>query len=103
MKTLKLQSFENIDTCPGPDEHLGSCPTLEELYLEQCQVRDKESTKALFLVCESVREISFLDCWGFEDDLFRFAAICRYEIGFCWLCFCVMLNILLCLIIVLQN
>ncbi|XP_057532307.1 F-box protein At5g51380-like [Amaranthus tricolor] len=77
LKTLKLQSFENIDTCPGPDEHLGSCPTLEELYLEQCQVRDKESTKALFLVCESVREISFLDCWGFEDDLFRFAAICR--------------------------
>lgn len=77
LKTLKLQSCDDIDSCPGPDEHLGSCPTLEELYLERCQVRDKESSKALFLVGESVREISFQDCWGLEDDVFRYATICR--------------------------
>ncbi|KMT00015.1 hypothetical protein BVRB_1g018460 isoform B [Beta vulgaris subsp. vulgaris] len=77
LKTLKFQSCESIDSCPGPDEHLGSCPTLEELYLERCQVRDKGSAKALFLVCDSVREISFQDCWGLEDDIFRYAALCR--------------------------
>lgn len=77
LKTLKLQTCHNIDTCPGPDEHLGSCPTLEELHLERCQVRSKESAKALFLVSQSVREISFQDCWGLEDDMFRYAAICR--------------------------
>ncbi|XP_021756334.1 F-box protein At5g51380-like isoform X1 [Chenopodium quinoa] len=77
LKTLKLQSCQSIDSCPGPDEHLGSCPTLEELHLERCQVRDKESTKALFLVCESIREISLQDCWGLEDDIFRYAVNCR--------------------------
>ncbi|KAH9627465.1 hypothetical protein KSS87_006156 [Heliosperma pusillum] len=77
LKTLRLQSCESIDVCPGPDEHLGSCPALEELHLERCQVRDKDSARALFLVCESVREISFRDCWGLEDDSFRYAAMCR--------------------------
>ncbi|XP_074272947.1 F-box protein At5g51380-like [Silene latifolia] len=77
LKTLKLQSCESIDVCPGPDEHLGSCPTLEELYLERCQVREKEGVRALFLVCKFVKEISFLDCWGLDDDLFRYAAVCR--------------------------
>lgn len=77
LKTLKLRSCDNIDSYPGPDEHLGSCPTLEELYLEHCQMRDKESSKALFLVCKSVREISIQDCWGLEDDIFRYTTICR--------------------------
>ena len=44
LKILKIQSYDNIDSCPGPNEHLGSCPTLEELYLERCQIQDKEST-----------------------------------------------------------
>ncbi|GAB4844326.1 hypothetical protein Ancab_037690 [Ancistrocladus abbreviatus] len=79
LKTLKLQSCSNIDSSPGPNEHLGSCPTLEELYLERCQVRDKDkrTMKALFLVCKSVRVIAFRDCWGLEDDVFHFASLCR--------------------------
>ncbi|KAK9742784.1 hypothetical protein RND81_03G197300 [Saponaria officinalis] len=77
LKTLRLQSCATIDVCPGPDEHLGSCPTLEELHLERCHVRDKESARALFLVCQSVKEISLRDCWGLEDDLLRYATICR--------------------------
>ncbi|KAH9619207.1 hypothetical protein KSS87_009360 [Heliosperma pusillum] len=77
LKTLRLLSCESIDACPGPDEHLGCCPTLEELYLERCQVREKEGVRALFLVCKFVKEISFQDCWGLEDDLFRYAAPCR--------------------------
>ncbi|KAL9234367.1 hypothetical protein vseg_009247 [Gypsophila vaccaria] len=77
LKTLRLQSCGTIDACPGPDEHLGSCPTLEELHMERCDVRDRESARALFLVCQSVKEISFQDCWGLEDDLFRYAIVCR--------------------------
>ncbi|KAK9757807.1 hypothetical protein RND81_01G187300 [Saponaria officinalis] len=77
LKTMKLQSCRSIDVCPGSDEHLGSCPTLEELYLERCQVRDRESARALFMVCKFAREISFRDCWGLEDDVFRCAAMCR--------------------------
>ncbi|GAB4861936.1 hypothetical protein Ancab_037191 [Ancistrocladus abbreviatus] len=79
LKTLKLQSSESVDSSPGPDEHLGSCPTLEELYLVRCQIRDKDkrNMKALFLVCQSVRVIAFQDCWGLEDDVFRFASLCR--------------------------
>ncbi|MFS7911778.1 putative leucine-rich repeat domain superfamily [Helianthus anomalus] len=41
LKTLKFQSCKFINLNPGPSEHLGSCPTLEELYLERCQLRDK--------------------------------------------------------------
>lgn len=81
LKTVKLLSCENIDPLPGPDEHLCSCLVLEELYLEQCQMQDKSSVKALFLVCESVTEISFKDCWGLDDDTFNYVTICRYEIN----------------------
>ncbi|KAJ0939466.1 putative leucine-rich repeat domain superfamily [Helianthus annuus] len=61
LKTLKFQSCKFIDPNPGPSEHLGSCPTLEELYLERCQLRDKQGLGALFLVCEAVRDLVFAD------------------------------------------
>lgn len=77
LKTLRLQSCKSIDSSPGPDEHLGSCPTLEELHLRQCQMRDKQCVKALFLVCEAVREIVLHDCWGLDNDIFATASICR--------------------------
>ncbi|GMH00620.1 hypothetical protein Nepgr_002459 [Nepenthes gracilis] len=77
LKTMKLQSCNDIDSSPGPDEHLGSCPTFEELHLERCHIRDKRSIKALFLVCKSVRVIVFQDCWGLEDDIFQLASLCR--------------------------
>ncbi|XP_057980564.1 F-box protein At5g07670-like [Malania oleifera] len=77
LKTLRLQSCKSIDSSPGPDEHLGACPTLEELHLQKCQVRDKASVRALLLVCEAVRELAFLDCWGLDNDVFSFASACR--------------------------
>ncbi|KAL9228842.1 hypothetical protein vseg_004378 [Gypsophila vaccaria] len=77
LKTLRVQSCRSVDVCPGLDDHLGSCPMLEELYLERCHVRDRESTRALFVVCKFAREISFRDCWGLEDDVFCYAAMCR--------------------------
>ncbi|XAR71818.1 hypothetical protein NMG60_11018250 [Bertholletia excelsa] len=77
LKTLKLQSCKRIDSSPGPDEHLGSCPTLERLHLERCQLRDKLSVRALFIVCETAREIVFQNCWGLDNDMFSIAGICR--------------------------
>ncbi|GAB2271090.1 hypothetical protein Dimus_005939 [Dionaea muscipula] len=77
LKTLRLQSCKNIDSSPGPDEHLGSCHALEELYLERCQIREKQSIKALFLICNSLRVIDFRNCWGLDDDMFHFASVCR--------------------------
>ncbi|GLT84372.1 hypothetical protein SLE2022_026070 [Rubroshorea leprosula] len=77
LKTLRLKSCKTIDKSPGLDEHLGSCFTLEELHLQRCQIRDKQSLKALFLVCENVREIILQDCWGLDDEAFGLASICR--------------------------
>ncbi|EOX96340.1 RNI-like superfamily protein [Theobroma cacao] len=77
LKTLRLKSCKSIDSSPGADEHLGSCFTLEELHLQRCQIRDKQSFKALCLVCENVRDIVLQNCWGLEDDVFSIASICR--------------------------
>ncbi|GMI75832.1 hypothetical protein like AT5G07670 [Hibiscus trionum] len=77
LKTLRLKSCKSIDKCPGADEHLGSCLTLEELHLQGCQIRETQSVKALFLVCENVRDIVLHDCFGLEDDVFGLASICR--------------------------
>ncbi|KAK8654586.1 hypothetical protein V6N13_128545 [Hibiscus sabdariffa] len=77
LKTLMLKSCKSIDESPGVDELLGSCLTLEELQLERCQIRDKQSVKALFLVCENVRAIAFQNCWGLDNDVFSLASICR--------------------------
>ncbi|KAF2303512.1 hypothetical protein GH714_018887 [Hevea brasiliensis] len=79
LKTLRLQSCKSIDSSPGLDKHLGSCHTLEELHLQQCLMRDEPGAKALFLVCEAVREIVLQNCWGLKDEVFGFASLCRYE------------------------
>lgn len=69
---------KQIDSAPGPAEHLGSLPVLEELELQRCQLRDKESMVALFMVCERVTEIRLKDCWGFDDQMFGTVGVCRY-------------------------
>ncbi|KAH7537839.1 hypothetical protein FEM48_Zijuj03G0135700 [Ziziphus jujuba var. spinosa] len=77
LKTLRFQSCKKIDASPGPDEYLGSCPALERLHLQKCQLRDKKSARALFMICGEVKEIVFQDCWGLENDIFSLASICR--------------------------
>ncbi|CDY65394.1 hypothetical protein HID58_031454 [Brassica napus] len=53
------------------------CPMLQELHLERCHLRNMKSTKSLFLVCGNVRDIVLRNCWGFQDDLFALASLCR--------------------------
>lgn len=77
LKTLRFQSCKRIEPIPGPEEYLGACPALERLHLQKCQLRDKKSVRALFMVCAAAREIVFQDCWGLENDMFRLASICR--------------------------
>ncbi|KAL9671820.1 hypothetical protein QQ045_009393 [Rhodiola kirilowii] len=77
LRTLELKLCKIIDASPGPSEHLGACPTLEALHLHQCQLRNKDSLTALFVVCEDVTEFVLEDCWGLDDDLFRRASLCR--------------------------
>ncbi|XP_058104459.1 F-box protein At5g51370-like [Magnolia sinica] len=77
LKTLRLQGCKRIDSDPGSVEHLGSCLMLERLQLQRCQLRDKQSMMALFLVCGGVREIEFQDCWGLDNQMFGIASICR--------------------------
>ncbi|CAE6090158.1 unnamed protein product [Arabidopsis arenosa] len=72
LKTLKLVSCKKIDN--DPDECLSCCcPALERLHLEKCQLRDKNTVKALFKMCEAAREIVFQDCWGLDNDIFSLA------------------------------
>lgn len=102
LKTLRLQSCQSIDSSPGPDEHLGSCSTIEELHLLRCQVRHKDSMKALFSVCEAVKDIVLQDCWGLVDEVFRFASICRYEsfsYAFMSICCLIQISHSLCILI----
>lgn len=81
LKILKFQGCKRIDCSPGPDKHyLGGCLALERLHLERCQLRDKRGVRALFLMCESVREIVFQNCWGLDNDVFSTAGICRYRL-----------------------
>ncbi|KAI3705920.1 hypothetical protein L1987_76169 [Smallanthus sonchifolius] len=77
LKTLRLVSCKRIDQSPGLDEHLGCCRMLERLHLERCQLRDKQSFRAVFLVCQSVREMVVKDCWGLKDGMFLNAGLCR--------------------------
>lgn len=78
LKTLRFQSCKSIDPNPGLEEHLGSCPALERLHLQRCQLHDKNSIGAIFPVCQAAREIIIQDCWGLDDIMFSFASICRY-------------------------
>lgn len=77
LKTLRFQSCKRIDQSPGPDEYLGSCPALERLHMQKCQLRDKQSVRALFMVCEAARELVIQDCWGLDNDMFKMARTCR--------------------------
>ncbi|KAH6813108.1 RNI-like superfamily protein [Perilla frutescens var. frutescens] len=80
LKSLSFQSCKSIDENPGLDEHLGSCMMLEELHLRKCQMRNKQGVKALFLVCQSIRELVLEDCWGLDDSIFAAATIFRRNI-----------------------
>lgn len=77
LKTFRIQSCKYIDENPGEDEHLGSCPMLDELHLKQCQMRDKRAVRALFLVCRTIRELVIEDCWGLDNNIFAAATIFR--------------------------
>lgn len=77
LKTLSIQSCKYIDENPGPDEHLGMCPMLEELHLRRCHMRDKRGVKALFVVCRIIRVLEIEDCWRLDNDIFASATIFR--------------------------
>ncbi|XP_062153764.1 F-box protein At5g07670 isoform X2 [Alnus glutinosa] len=81
LKTLRFQSCREIDPSPGPDEFLGCCPALERFHLQKCQLRDKKSVRAMFMVCGAVRELVFQDCWGLDNDMFSLAGTCREGYG----------------------
>ncbi|KAL8217982.1 hypothetical protein R6Q57_021355 [Mikania cordata] len=66
-----------IDLNHELDEHLGFCPVLERLHLERCQLRDKQTVSALFLVCQTVEEVAFKNCWGLNDAMFFNETLCR--------------------------
>ncbi|URD96063.1 F-box protein [Musa troglodytarum] len=77
LKTLRMQSCRRIDADPGPSEHLGTCPAIETLQMQRCQLRDKRSLQALFMVCEAVRDVVFENCWGLDNNMFALVSICR--------------------------
>lgn len=77
LKTLRFVSCKSIDKCPGLDEYMGVCPALESLHLEKCQLRERRSVRALFLVCRSATELVFKNCWGLTDDIFGTGNVCR--------------------------
>nr|XP_043613701.1 F-box protein At5g07670-like [Erigeron canadensis] len=78
LKILKLVSCKGIDRNPGiDDDSLGVCPMLERLHLERCQLRDKQSVRALFLTCQTASEVVLKNCWGLNDAIFFNANLCR--------------------------
>lgn len=77
LKILRLVSCKRIDQSPGLEEHLGCCRMLERLHLERCQLKEKQSLRALFLVCQTVRELVVKNCWGLKDGMFLNANLCR--------------------------
>lgn len=79
LRSLRFSSCKKIDFSPGPDEYLGCCQTLEILHLHKCQLRHKESVRALFAVCKAVKDVNIQDCWGLDDDTFSLAQTCRYH------------------------
>ncbi|KAJ9535530.1 hypothetical protein OSB04_un001332 [Centaurea solstitialis] len=79
LKILSLVSCKRIDQNPGLDEHLGCCRMLERLHLERCHLKEKQqSLRALFLVCQAVRELVVKNCWGLKDGVFLNANLCRW-------------------------
>ncbi|KAJ9546242.1 hypothetical protein OSB04_025949 [Centaurea solstitialis] len=81
LKILSLVSCKRIDQNPGLDEHLGCCRMLERLHLERCHLKEKQqSLRALFLVCQAVRELVVKNCWGLKDGVFLNANLCRWRV-----------------------
>ncbi|XP_010482473.1 PREDICTED: F-box protein At5g51380-like [Camelina sativa] len=77
LKTLRISSCRKIDSSPGPEKLLGSCPALESLQLIRCCLNDKEGMRALFKVCDGVTKVNIQDCWGLDDDSFSVAKAFR--------------------------
>ncbi|KAL0400938.1 UNVERIFIED_CONTAM: F-box protein [Sesamum latifolium] len=77
LRTLRLVSCKRIDGSAELDEQLGSCPAVERLHLEKCQLRDKRSLRALFLVCHTTRKLVVQNCWGLNDDMFSTSSVLR--------------------------
>ncbi|KAL4574900.1 hypothetical protein LXL04_021740 [Taraxacum kok-saghyz] len=77
LKSLKFVSCKGIDQSPELYEQLGFCPMLERLHLEKCQLRDKQSVRALFFLCQVVGEVVFKNCWGLNNAIFLNASLCR--------------------------
>ncbi|KAL3645189.1 hypothetical protein CASFOL_010369 [Castilleja foliolosa] len=77
LKSLRFVSCKGIDGGDGLEEDLGSCRAVERLYLEKCQLRDKMSLRALFVVCCNVRKVVIKNCWGLNDDLFTASSVLR--------------------------
>ncbi|XP_009611684.1 F-box protein At5g07670-like [Nicotiana tomentosiformis] len=83
LKTLRFLSCKSIDQCGWFDEDVGSCLTLERLHLEKCQLRNKESLRTLFLLCQDVREVIFQHCWGLDNEMFSLARVLRRVKSLC--------------------
>lgn len=79
LKTLSFVSCRRIDGIAELDESFGSCPSVERLCLEKCQLRDKTSLRALFLICFNVRKVVLQNCWGLNDDIFSTSSALRYK------------------------
>ncbi|KAH6771295.1 RNI-like superfamily protein [Perilla frutescens var. hirtella] len=78
LKSLRFISCKRIDGGSLlEDDDLGCCPAVESLHLEKCRLRDKKSSKALFQICQNVREIVLQNCWGLSDDMFTTATALR--------------------------
>ncbi|XP_057776773.1 F-box protein At5g07670-like [Salvia miltiorrhiza] len=75
LKSLRLVSCRRIDGVL--DEDLGCCPAIESLHLDKCQLRDKKSLRALFLISQNAREVVLQNCWGLSDDMFITATALR--------------------------
>ncbi|KAJ8552821.1 hypothetical protein K7X08_020214 [Anisodus acutangulus] len=69
LKTLRFMSCKSIDHC-GWDEEVGSCRTLERLHFEKCKLRNKDSLRTLFLLCQEVREVIFQNWWRLDNEMF---------------------------------
>ncbi|XP_051123702.1 F-box protein At5g07670-like isoform X2 [Andrographis paniculata] len=67
LKILRIKLCKYIDDNPGLDEHLRSCPMLEELHLSRCQLRFKHGVRSLFLVCRAITGLVVEDCWGLDN------------------------------------
>lgn len=80
LKSLRLVSCRRIDGCVYTldEEDLGCCPAVEFLHLEKCQLRNKNSLGALFIICQNVRETVLQNCWGLSDEVFTTATALRY-------------------------